>query len=389
MVSSSARHRLATLTSWTLAVLVVGLVVSAFLLLTQPETLEATGLRNVPPTATPIVLMPTPTPEPKMLDAEPWAERAEAAATEREIEDATLRHSVQQVIDFAASDVGSWSSDAIASIAVVLLDKDDVPFADRVLGVQRNLVAPSASLAKAYWVTAATAATLDDEGQTDSRRLAAVERRASAIFTWSSNDASTALISSLGVDEINTFTDDLGLTETFLTQWAAGQRSAEPNPHGSGNTTSTSDAVRFLDTMRSARRADPPGPVATQVLDWMLLAPDSMATGSYGGVFTDRLPETVSPFVAHKAGWLPPECCRSEGNTLNAMGLVDLEILGEPDLVPPDARSYGLAISVTNGRSYDEHASFIAWTSCLVFQTLVDSGHGCGESQDIDGAEPA
>jgi len=357
MVSRSARHRLATLTSWTLAVLVVGLVVTAFLFLTQPETLEAAGLRIAPPTPTPAAaIVPTPTAEPLVLDAEPWVERAAAVETEREIERAVVRRAVQQVIDFAASDVESWSSEAIASIAVVLFHDDDAPFDDRVFGVQQNLVAPSASLAKAYWVTAATAATIGDEGKPDSRRLTA-------------------------------FTDDLGMTETFLTQWAAGQRAAEANPYGSGNTTSTSDAVRFLDTMRTTRLANPEGPVAAQVLDWMLLAPDNMATGSYGGVFTDRLPETVSPFVAHKAGWLPPECCRSEGNTLNAMGLVDLDVLETPDDVPPDAKSYGLAISVTNGRSYDEHASFISWTSCLVYQTLVDPGHGCGESQDAD--EPA
>lgn len=391
MVSRSARHRLATLTSWALAVLVVAVAISIFVALTGPKALEAVGLRSVPPTLTPVAaLVPTPTPAPLPTPSEPvWAGRAAEVETLLERARADRRKNVQDVIDFAASDIESWSSDAVASVAVVLFDDEGLPFEDRLVGVEPNLVAPSASLAKAYWVTVAATATLDESREPDERLLAVVEERASAIFTWSSNDAATALISQVGVDEINSSTEALGMSETFLTQWASGQRASETNPFGPGNTTSTSDAVRFLDALRSTRQSDAADPIAPLVLDWMLLAPDDMASGSYGGVFTDRLPEPVRPVVAHKAGWLPPACCKSEGNTLNAMGLVDLTLLPSADLIPAGAASYALAVSVTNGRSYDEHAAFIAWTSCLVYQTLVDSSHGCGAAQDAPLEEPA
>jgi len=390
MISRSARYRLATLTSWALAALVVAIAVIGFVVVTRPSTLQAVGIRLAPPTPTvAVVLLPTPTPEPPGVDASGWVERAVEIETTRESERLARRNSIQAVVDFAAADIESWSTGAIASIAVVVFDDADLPFSDRVIGVEPNLVAPSASLAKAYWVTAAAIETLDESGTPDERRFANVEERAGSIFRWSSNEASTALIATVGVDKINDYTAGLGMTETFLTQWASGQRAAEPNPSGSGNTTSTSDAVRFLDTMYRVRSTNPEDPVASPVLEWMLEAPDDMATGSYGGVFTDRLPDQVSPFIAHKAGWLPPACCESEGNTLNAMGLVDLATLTDGDLVPPDATSYALAVSVTNGRSYDEHAAFIAWTSCLVYQTLVDPGHGCGEPQDVDQDEPA
>lgn len=383
-----SRRKTEVVASWLIAAAIVAAGVFTLVRLTEPGGYAAFGIRAAPtpvPTATP---SPSPTPIPALSNWElAVVERTEATAETRRQQLRDLR----TVITFAANDIDTWSADAQVSIAVVVLDDSARSFDDRMVGVDEDRVNPSASLAKAYWVAAAAASIVDDAGAgAPEVALQRLDDPAVDVFEWSSNDAASTVVQIAGVDDINNFTRDLGMTATFLRQWRSGQRSSEQNPFGDGNTTSAEDAVRFLDALAGGDGFD--AAASEQLRVWMKTTPDNLSFGNYHGVLGDRLPATVGAELMHKAGWLPPDCCEGAATSLIAMSLVLFDEFDLPDADPPSdepadpryevpesAVSYALAISVNGGRNYERQQDYIAWTSCLVFQTLADPSHPCGE----------
>ena len=250
-----------------------------------------------------------------------------------------LREALQQTVDSNVTDLTAIDGQAMPSIALRLGDVS--------AGYRESASTQSASAAKAYWVAAAV----------DAVGIEAVEPFVEAIFVHSDNDAAGRVIDLVGVDGINTYTASIGMEDTFLASWFFGRRRAASNAGQDGfptnNETTAADALTFLSQLEDGELFD--AQETSTMLGWMLLAPDNMSNPQlgYGGVLTDELDPWVAATSMHKAGWLPPNCCRSIGNVLITIGIVPL----------PSSDPLTIAVSTVDGSDYEADR---AWISTLV-----------------------
>lgn len=239
----------------------------------------------------------------------------------------------------------------LQEITEQVLDQDP-PDAQLHLTVSRGYVSaahngtaplPSASAAKAYWVAAAVAAV----------GVEAVEPYAKAVFTYSDNTAAGSVIDLIGIDAVNDYTADLGMTDTYLASWSyerrrtASDRGIDGMP--TANQTTTNDAVTFLRALHSGDALDEAGTAA--VLEWMTLSPSDLDTArtGWGGVLVDELGQAQREATAHKAGWLPPGCCSSIRSVIIALGII-----------PTDTGPLFIALAAKDGTSYRADAAWIS-----------------------------
>lgn len=211
----------------------------------------------------------------------------------------------------------------------------------------------SASAAKLYWTVAAV----------ETVGAEVVEDLATAVFASSDNSAAGRLIDLAGIDEINQLTRELGMDSTYVSVWAfdRGRFASDRAERGTSNTTSTNDLTLFLDKLRYTELLE--STHTARVLRWMMLAPDQVneLTG-YGGAFTDRLPPHVAAHTMHKAGWLPPDCCRDPEQVIIAGGIVPL----------PDGSAFSLAVAASGGSDYQAQVDWVGQVTCSVYSTVVD-----------------
>lgn len=220
------------------------------------------------------------------------------------------------------------------------------------LSVGSDLAFESASSAKLIWTVAAV-----DEAGTDS-----LEHLAGPVFEYSDNGAAGRMIDVVGIDDVNAYTDDLGMDSTYLAAWlfGGGRFASDRSVRGESNTTSTRDLVLFLEQLSDGELLSQTE--TARVLEWMTLAPDDLggATG-YGGALANLLPPAVAAATMHKAGWLPPDCCSSPVDVIIAAGIVPL----------PDDSTFSVAVAASGGSAYDAQVAWVGQVTCALYSALV------------------
>lgn len=224
----------------------------------------------------------------------------------------------------------------------------------------------SASSAKAVWVAAA----LDGVG------VAPVAEHAGAVFRYSDNAASGAVIDLIGPDAVNRFYwDRAGMTASALTQWSYGRSRVatnSPRAMGSDNYFTAADAATFLGRLGRGELWPIDDERTANLLEWMTWSPRS----GYGGWLGTRLPDAARATMRHKAGWLPPGCCSSDAtyNTLNEIGLVTV----------PDGPTYAVAILARRGNDYwGRQVRLVERASCEIYRAVSgDDALDCARPGD-------
>ena len=217
----------------------------------------------------------------------------------------------------------------------------------------------SASAAKLYWTVAAAARVEDVE---------ALAADAEAVFGWSDNEAAGRLIDAAGgIDAVNAYTDALGLDATSLSGWPYGVHrvASDRADRGTENLTSTADLAGFLAALASGALLDADS--QSEVEAWLRRTPDDLASSpGLDALVTDRLPGVVAAETMHKAGWLPPGCCRALDHVVVAAGVVPL---GE------DAW-FSIAAAAQDAPDFTQTARWISEVVCEVYGALSGQG-GC------------
>lgn len=267
-----------------------------------------------------------------------------------------LRNEIQAVLDLAVEELSLIDPAAVPSISIEI--------GGSAAHFNENIPTLSASSAKAYWVAAAVNAV----------GVARVEQFAEAIFMDSDNNAAGQVIDLVGIDAINSYTAAIGMANTFLSSWSYGRTRVASSTGQDGNPTfnqtTTADALIFLRKLLSEELFD--AYETSTLLSWMLLSPDNLKDPTYGlgGVLTDALEPSVSMKSMHKAGWLPPGCCRRIENALIAIGIIPIES-NDPLLI---------AISTHGGSNYGADTT---WISTLVSKVFtVSSSFHLSSNQD-------
>ncbi len=228
-----------------------------------------------------------------------------------------------------------------------------VSHADEVVSVAGSVPFDPASTAKLYWVVAAVDAVGAD----------AVEPFAEAIFARSDNQAASEVIDLIGVDAVNEFTAAAGMPDTYLSLWIDGgirRTGADAPAREFRNTTTTDDAVSFLDRLADYKLLDMAD--TARVMAWMTFAPDNLDDPTvWGGVLVDELPPDVAALTGHKAGWLTPGCCIALESELAAMGLVPL----------PDGTRFAISVATVDGADYDGQAAWISQLTAEIYALLA------------------
>ena len=237
--------------------------------------------------------------------------------------------------------------DGVGTVAI------SVAWGDQVASINGGRPVDSASAAKVYWAGAALAAGADPE---------ALEPDALAVFRTSDNHAAGVLIDAAGgVDAVNQFTHDEGLSATSLSAWSYGtQRHASDRAErGLDNMTSTDDLVRFATALVAGDVLDDDG--RRSLLAWMRATPDDLeSSAGVDGLLTDRLPAFVAAATAHKAGWLSPGCCTRIQHVVVAVGIIPL---GTGDQLR-------IAVAAQDTPDFDRSVDWVGHAACRVWAAI-------------------
>jgi hypothetical protein len=252
-----------------------------------------------------------------------------------------------------------WDPAARASLAVVTPD-------GTLHGFNEHRGHISASAVKPIW----TAAAIDLAG------VAAVTPLAAAALVHSDNFAAGQIIDLIGVDAVNNWgTDVVGTTGTHLAAWYFGtDRVAQSVIDGGSraNLTTVGDLALFYAGLRRGDLLDPDGAAA---LEGWLRATDrgSTAAGAVRGALLARLPSEVATAAIHKAGWLPPYCCRAEVRLVLDAGVIPL----------PGGSWFAIGAVSDRGDFYNLSVRWVSLAACRVYALLADDpSHGCARDGD-------
>ncbi len=263
------------------------------------------------------------------------------------------------LLDELARLAGEWDPAARTSLAVVTPD-------GTLYGFNENRQHISASAVKPIW----TAAAIDLAG------LAAVAPLAPAALVQSDNFAAGELIDLIGIDTVNDWSaDPAGATGTHLAAWHFGiDRVAQSVIDGGtrANFTTVGDLALFYAGLRRGDLLEPDGVAALE--EW-LRATDrgSTAAGVVRGALLARLPGEVAAAAIHKAGWLPPYCCRAEVRLMLDAGVIPL----------PGGSWFAIAAVNDRGDYYNLSVRWVSLASCRVYALLAeDPSHTCDRPGD-------
>ncbi len=254
---------------------------------------------------------------------------------------------------------GEWDPAARASLAVVAPD-------GALYGFGENRQHISASAVKPIW----TAAAIDLAG------LAAVAPLAPAALVQSDNFAAGEIIDLIGIDAVNTWSAEAaGTTGTHLAAWYFGiDRVAQSVIDGGtrANLTTVGDLALFYAGLRRGDLLDSDG--FASLAEW-LRATDRGSTpaGSVRGALLARLPGEAATAAIHKAGWLPPYCCRAEVRLVLDAGVIPL----------PDGSWFAIAAVSDRGDYYNLSVRWVSLASCRIYVLLADDpSHTCDRPGD-------
>lgn len=263
------------------------------------------------------------------------------------------------LLDELAGLAEEWDPTGRASLAIVSADGTLHGFNER----RRHI---SASAVKPLW----TAAAIDLAG------LAAVAPLAPAALVQSDNFAAGGIIDLIGIDTVNTWTADVaGTTGTHLAAWYFGtDRVAQSVIDGGtrANLTTVGDLALFYARLQRGELLDAEGFAALE--EW-LRATDrgALASGAVTGAILARLPEEVAGAAIHKAGWLPPYCCRAEVRLVIDAGVIPL----------PDGSWFAIAAVSDRGEFYNLSVRWVSLAACRAYALLADDpDHDCDRSGD-------
>lgn len=263
------------------------------------------------------------------------------------------------LLDELAGLARDWDPAGRASLAIVAADGTIYGFNE-----QRQHI--SASVVKPVW----TAAAIDLAG------LAAVEPLAPAALVHSDNFAAGAIIDLIGIDAVNAWSSDVaGMTGTHLAAWHFGtDRVARSVTEGGtrANFTTVGDLARFYAGLRRGELLDDDGTAALE--EWLRGTDRGFtAAGTVTGVLLARLPSDVAAAATHKAGWLPPYCCRAEVRLVIDAGVVPL----------PDGSWFAIAAVSDRGDYYNLSVRWVSLAACRVYTLLAgDATQDCDRSGD-------
>ena len=263
------------------------------------------------------------------------------------------------LLDELAQLAGEWDPAARTSLAVVSPDGTLYGFGEN----RRHI---SASAVKPIW----TAAAIDLAG------LAAVAPLAPAALVQSDNFAAGEIIDLIGIDAVNTWSAEAaGTTGTHLAAWYFGiDRVAQSVIDGGtrANLTTVGDLALFYAGLRRGDLLDSDG--FASLAEW-LRATDRGSTpaGTVRGALLARLPGEVATAAIHKAGWLPPYCCRAEVRLMLDAGVIPL----------PGDSWFAIAAVSDRGDYYNLSVSWVSLASCRIYVLLADDpSHTCDRPGD-------
>ena len=248
-----------------------------------------------------------------------------------------------------------------ASIAVATPD-------GAVYGVNEARPHISASAVKALW----TAAAIDGAG------LDAVAPLARPTLALSDNHTAGQIIDLIGIDAVNTWTREVaGLTGTHLACWTFDRRRLSMSAlegGGCANLTTAADLAQFYAGLHGGELLDPEG--AGVLAGWLRDTPRGSSPANVAGALLARLPPAVAAESTHKAGWLPPGCCRSDHRLIIDAGGIPLAGGGW----------FAIAAVADRGPDYDLSVRWVGYAACRVYALLAGDGSlRC----DRDGDRPA
>ena len=252
-----------------------------------------------------------------------------------------------------------WNPDGRASIAVVTPE-------GALHGVNENRPHLSASAVKPLW----TAVAIVHAGSS------AVAPFAQPTLAQSDNHAAGKVIDLIGIDTVNAWTrETAGLTGTHTACWNYGKarlsRSAIDGG-GCANRTTAADLANFYARLGGNELLDPDDTAALE--GWLRDTPRGSASSvTTAGALLARLPPAVAAAATHKAGWLPPNCCRNDHRLIVDAGSIPL----------PTGDSFSIAAVADSGRNYILSIHWVGYAACRVYKMLAgDNDHTCVRTGD-------
>lgn len=191
----------------------------------------------------------------------------------------------------------------------------------------------------------------------------AVAPLAHATLAHSDNFAAGRVIDLIGIDAVNAWTHETaGLTDTHLACWNYGRRRLSASARsgsGCGNVTTMADLAMFHARLRRGELLEPSD--SATLIGWLEDTPRGSDTSiSTAGALPARLPATVAAGSAHKAGWLPPGCCRNDHRLIIDAGVIPL----------PDGDWFAIAAIADRGSNYGLSVRWVGYAACRVHRLL-------------------
>ena len=244
---------------------------------------------------------------------------------------------------------GTWNPAGRASLAVVT--------SDGVLhGINEDRPHVSASSVKALW----TAAAIDLAG------VDAAAPHAHATLAASDNHAAGRMIDLVGIDAVNTWSrQHAGMPSTHTACWSFGSRRMAQSAlagGGCGNLTTAADLAAFHARLHGNKLLSPEG--SAQLRVWLSETPRR----GMAGALLAGLPTEVAAAATHKAGWLPPGCCRNDHRLIIDAGAIPL----------PGGEWFAVAAVADRGRDYGASVRWVGYAACRVYKFMAgDRRHKC------------
>lgn len=243
-----------------------------------------------------------------------------------------------------------------------------------------DVIMKSASSTKALWVAAALY-------RRDVTEVEAIARN--ALWASSNEAAGQAIDLAGGIDRVNRFAMDLGLSHTMAYEWKFGfDRISRygPGPLRSNNTTTTDDLARFWELVALGWAV--PGSERDPFLEWGS-GPKQEFDGDR---LVARLPDGVAERSAYKMGWLPagreyvlqddevgPNGEPPGTTIILSENSVDI---GAGVIRTSDGSAFVIAVGAYDGVNWNSMVSWVEYVSCAVYSVLGTHPLDCLRSWD-------